>query len=245
MFASLEPPPALPPVSLGTTGAFVLVVVAVGVMWVAGSAYAGRALGESAPQRRRHATWVALGFLGWMAVVAAVTASGLTSDPPTRAMPLFLAANLVAIAAALSPLGRRLAHGLPVAALVAYQGFRLPLEIVLHRMWREGALPVQMTWSGDNYDVVTGLAAIVLAAGLAWRGPSKPWVAAFSLLGLALLVRVASIAVLSGPFPWRAYSDGVPVLLVFELPWVFIVSVCVAGALAGHVVLLRWLWRKA
>ena len=61
------------------------------------------------------------------------------------------------------------------------------------------------------------------------------------MLGLGLLLRVASIAVLSSPLPIRRYFEGPPVQLASHVPTVWIVPLCVGGALAGHVVALRWL----
>ena len=44
----------------------------------------------------------------------------------------------------------------------AVQAFRLPLEMILHGLYDSGDLPVQMTWSGLNFDVVTGATAALL-----------------------------------------------------------------------------------
>ena len=66
-----------------------------------------------------------------------------------------------------SSIGDRLARGLPLAYLVGFQAFRFPLELAIHRAYVEGVMPVQMSYSGRNFDIVTGLTALVLAAALA------------------------------------------------------------------------------
>jgi peptidoglycan/LPS O-acetylase OafA/YrhL len=70
---------------------------------------------------------------------AALGASGFLLDTqarPPRPMLMF-AFVLGAIALGLSPVGRRLATGLPLAALVGFQAFRLPLEpVVIQRSRR-------------------------------------------------------------------------------------------------------------
>ena len=48
--------------------------------------------------------------------------------------------------------------------LVGVQGFRLPLELAMHRMYERGIMPVQMSYSGLNYDILTGIRALVVAA---------------------------------------------------------------------------------
>ena len=54
-----------------------------------------------------------------------------------------------------------------------------------------------------------------------------------------------SIAVLSSPFPFRMFFNEPAVQLIFYVPYGWILPMCVAPALAGHVVLFRWLARGA
>ena len=56
----------------------------------------------------------------------------------------------------LSPLGGWLAGACPVSLPLAFQGFRLPLELVLHSWVRQGVIPETMTWTGSNWDVFIG-----------------------------------------------------------------------------------------
>jgi hypothetical protein len=238
-------PPMVQP-STGSTAAFVGIVAAVAVMLVIGTQAAGPRLREAPAYTARWARGTALGLLVWLVGTAALSASGVLEVPatPPRAIFFVVGANLAAVVFALSPAGTRLAAGLPVAALVGFHAFRLPLELVLHQWYLEGVVPVQMTYAGHNFDIVTGVLALGVGLVL-WRaGPSWPLVLGFNLVGLALLVTVATIALLSSPIPLRTYMNEPPVLLVFHAPYGWIVPMCVAPALAGHLVLLRWLWRN-
>jgi hypothetical protein len=142
-------------------------------------------------------------------------------------------------------LGRRLALKLPIAALVGFHAFRLPLELVLHRWHAEGVLPVQMTYVGHNFDIISGILALPVAGLLLWAKPVSRlhrWlVLGFNLVGFALLMTVMSIAVRSAPLPLRTYMNDPPVLLLFYAPYTWILPVCVAGALFGHLLVFRWL----
>ena len=231
--------------SVGTTAVFVLIVAAIAIAFVVAVGRAGRARGESPAQRTRAAVEAAAGVAALMAVTGWASASGVleTSSMPPTVMFFFGGSMLVVVATGLSPVGARLARGTPIAALVAFQAFRLPLELVLHRWADEGVLPVQMTYEGHNFDIVTGIAAVVTGAWLWRNGPSASprLVAAFNLLGLALLVTVASIAIRSTPGPLRTYDGDPPVLLAFHFPYGWIVPMCVGGALLGHIVVFRWL----
>jgi len=230
--------------STESTIVFVAVVVAVAVMIVAGSRAAGRRRGEPPEQVRRWTLGTLVGVLAWMALTGAASGSGVLEAPgvPPRAMIFMLGCNLVALVFAFGRPGRRLAEGLPVAALVGFHAFRLPLELVLHQWYAEGVLPVQMTYEGRNFDIATGVLAVACGLWLHRAGPSRAvgWV--FNLVGLALVLNVAAVAVLSSPFPIRVFTNEPAVVLVYHFPYGWIVPMCVAPALAGHVVLFRWLW---
>jgi hypothetical protein len=144
-----------------------------------------------------------------------------------------------AVVLAFSRLGRRMALGLPLYTLVGFQLFRLPLELVLHRWYMEGVLPVQMTYEGHNFDVITGLLALLVSplVYLGKLGRRAVW--GFNLIGTALLVNVASIAVRSSPVPLRTYMQEPPLLLALQAPYTWILPVCVGGALFGHLITFR------
>ncbi len=126
-----------------------------------------------------------------------------------------------------------------MAALVGFQAFRLPLEILLHRFHAEGAVPVQMTWSGQNLDVFAGIAALVTGLLAARRELPAAAIWGFQLLATGLLLNVARVAMRSTPGPFFAFPDEPPLLLALHLPYAWIVPICVSGALAGHLILLR------
>lgn len=124
----------------------------------------------------------------------------------------------------------------PVAWLIGYQSFRILVEVFLWWGHRNGLVPVQMTWDGRNYDVLTGLTA-PLVAWLASRHRISPaMIAAWNLLGLALLVNVMTVAILSLPTPFQRFYPT----LTFpaEFPYVWLPLFLVPSALFGHVAIL-------
>lgn len=239
----MSPYPAMVIPSTASTVAFLLVVAGVATMIVLGTRLAGR--GEPLERARRWTWGTAAALLVWLAVTGAVSASGVLEAPgvPPRAMLFMGGCNLVALLFAFSRAGGRLAAGVPIAALVGFHAFRLPLELVLHRWYAQGVLPLEMTYEGRNLDIITGIFAVMVALRLWQRGPSRALVWAFNLVGFGLLLNVAAVAILSSPFPFRVFDSGPPVLLVFYFPYGWILPMCVAPALAGHVLIFRWLWR--
>jgi hypothetical protein len=226
-----------------STIAFLAIVAFVYLAFVLGF----RRAWQGAPNRAAVTAVAACGFGGWMVLAAFLARSGalaaLANSP--KIMAYFVVSNGLAAAVAFSPSGRRLSTQLPIALLVGFQAFRLPLELVLHSWYEQGTLPVQMTYAGANFDIFSGVAAVSAGAVLAvvpLSVKARRWVVlSFNLLGFGLLIVVMSIAMRSIPWPLRTYMNEPPVLLAFHSPYTWILPVCVAGALLGHLLVFRWL----
>jgi len=233
----------LPEGSSGLRTAFVclVLVVAAGLVWVVRRA--GGALGEGPRRATRTTAVAALCTALWLAFTARLAASGfLAFEPQPTMLPLLALALLGTIALAFSRLGGRLVAGLPIALLVGYQGFRVPLELLLYRGYQEGLVPVQMTALGMNFDVLTGVLALFLVF-LARLGPVPRWLlAAWNLIGFGLLANVMTIAMLSVPTPFRVFLDGPANVWITRAPWVWLPTFLVPLALLGHLLVLRWLF---
>jgi hypothetical protein len=244
--------------SLGSTLAFTLIVgcviaaVLAGI-WVVASRGGDRAATKSLTLRS------AAVIAAILLVSAALAESGLLRRlAGSPALVVYAgASNAVAIVVAFSRLGRRLAVELPVWALVGFQAFRLPLELVLHEWYLQGSIPIQMTFSGHNFDIVTGALATALAPLLFWleqRAARRPSAAdavdrlshgllwLFTLTGTLLLLNVGSIAVRSSPVPFRTYVNEPALQVAYHVPYTWIVPACVAAALLGHLVAFRRLF---
>lgn len=183
----------------------------------------------------------ALGVVLWLGAISFVVQSGvIAAEPMPRIVILFGLINVVSLAVGLSRVGGWLAMSVPIAWLVAFQGFRLPLELLLHQWAMEGTIPETMTWTGRNWDIVTGIVALV-AAPWAARSRAVAWTA--NVVGIVLLLNVARVAMMSSPLPF-AWGVTPPLQIILHLPYAWIGPVCVGGAVFGHVVLTRALLRK-
>jgi hypothetical protein len=124
-------------------------------------------------------------------------------------------------------------------ALVGYHAFRVPLELVLHSWAEQGTIPQTMTWDGQNWDIISGALAIMIAP-FAIRSRALAW--GVNVIGFVLLMNVIRVAALSSPLP-IGWGQDPPLLLALHLPYALIAPVCVAAAIAGHIVLTRALLR--
>ena len=146
---------------------------------------------------------------------------------------------MLAFAIGASRLGLRIATGIPLAALVGVQAFRFPLEMMLHRAFREGLMPVQMSYSGFNFDILTGLSAIGVALYLVKRPHALGVVRVWNVAGIVLLANVLTIAVLSTPTPIRVFHNEPANEWIAHAPWVWLPAVFVVAAIIGHIIVFR------
>lgn len=184
---------------------------------------------------------------GWLALPYTAASRDLIRFD-TRPPSFFVAiavALLLALTVALSSVGARLAESLSFAALIALQGFRLPLELLMHRAYAEGVMPVQMSYSGHNFDIVTGASAIILAMLLS--SGESPWrravVRVWNVVGALLLVNIVTIAALSTPTPLRQFHNEPANVWVRVAPFIWLPTFFVPLALIGHIVIARKLRR--
>ena len=189
----------------------------------------------------RQTSIAGIATLAWMAATFSLAAGGLlsfSSRPPTMVL---LVAVILAVAFALgsSRIGLRLATGLPLAVLVGFQGFRFPLELMLHQSYVEGLMPIQMSFSGFNFDILSGVSAIAVAIMLAWKPGSLVLVRIWNTAGIVLLVNILTIALLSAPTPFRAFHAEPANVWVTQAPWVWLPSVYVLAAMTGHILVYR------
>src|SRR5687767_9874135 len=141
------------------------VLLAMALVWGARIAWRGSGAAVSTATRVSFATGAAA--VAWMASTWVLAASGVFRQwertPPPFGL-LIVAITALAMVIAFGGLGRRLARCVPLWALVGIQGFRLPLELAMHAMSERGIMPEAMSYSGRNFDIVTGATAIIVAA---------------------------------------------------------------------------------
>jgi hypothetical protein len=226
---------------------FVAMALALAALFVLGVHRAGARIGETPATRRRWTVLAALGAAAWLAGTWAAAESGhlLRDDllPPPFAA---LVASIVAagLLVALTPFGARLARGLPLSALVGVQAFRLPLELLMHRAYSEGVMPWQMSYSGWNFDILTGITAIPVA-WLAHRRPgARRLVFFWNVMGALLLANIVGIAIASTP-AFAAFGPEALNTWVMSPPFVWLPAVMVLTALAGHLLIARALGAPA
>lgn len=233
----------LPSYSLSEPAVAAFIAIPLGltalIAWAAHATWQ-RAGATPAVSRRAAASVLLLSAI-WLASTWFLAGTGVLAEfdrtPPPLAL-LVLAVLAIAFALAFSRIGGRLASHLPLWVLVAAQSFRLPLEIAMHAMAVRGIMPSVMSYTGRNLDILSGISAILVAALVRSGYGGRRLVAAWNVMGLALLANIMIVAILATP-RFQYFGAGQLNVWVMHPPFVWLPAVMVLAALAGHLIVFR------
>jgi hypothetical protein len=171
-------------------------------------------------QKRFLNTYVFI-LLGWAIVVSILSLSGVAGN--FEIFPFNIGPLLIIPFAGilLFTFSRSLKEVLPhiqPERIIRLQFFRVPVEILLWLLFIQNLLPIQMTFEGRNFDVLSGLSAPVIAFLVARNKMSKAAVIVWNLVCLGLLINIVSVAVLSMPTPFRYFMNEPANTIVAEFP---------------------------
>lgn len=201
---------------------------------------------EGAASGNRHTLIASVVALVWVVLIGGLALNGFFEDVsrlPSRAVLAMLAWLPVVLAATYTRAFRRLALATPPHWIIYFQSFRIVVELLLFLAFVRGVMPVQMTFEGRNFDMVAGVLALPVGYLVAKR--SRKWrtfAILYNVLGLALLVNVLIIALLSMPTPLRYFLNDPAITIVGQFPFIYLPVVLVVFAYSFHVVSLRQLY---
>ena len=190
----------------------------------------------------RTALLTALAVGAAMATQYVIASTGILRAWHLRPPPMMLLVGVMlaaTIALARSRLGGALAERTSFALLVGAQAFRFPLELDMHHAASEGVMPMQMSYSGSNFDILTGISALALGVLLAAGKVSAAAIRVWNIAGFCLLLNIVVIAVASLPM-FHAFGENRVNVWVTYPPFVWLPGVLVPAALLGHLLV----WRK-
>jgi hypothetical protein len=181
--------------------------------------------------------------LAWIIFLSILSINNFFSNfsklPPRLLLPIVFPLPFVLIIA-FSKKGTELLQSLPQHWPVFFQSFRIFVEILLWLAFLKNLMPVQMTFEGRNFDLLTGIFALPIGYVLMQRKSYSTKLAiAYNILGLALLLNVLVIAMLSMPTPMRYFMNDPANTLVAEFPFIFLPGILVPMAYSMHIFSLR------
>lgn len=189
----------------------------------------------------------------WMLATALLALAGfyrVIETTPPRVFVFGALPSLVLIAMFFVFFRRQFVDKLPLKTLTLLHVIRVPVEIVLLLLERNGLVSPYMTFEGWNFDILSGLSAPVVA-WLAFRGAevNRPLLLVWNLAALALLFAIISIAFLSFPTPIQQLSPEQPNVAVTYFPYIWLPAVIVPIVLCAHLTAITRLlgsrnWKK-
>ena len=100
-----------------------------------------------------------------------------------------------------------------------------------------------MTFEGRNLDILVGITGPIVALLYERKGAAmRKWVVVWNFFGLALLMNILVVAVLSFPTPFRYFMNEPANYLVTEFPFVWLPGILVTIAYSMHFFSLKQLW---
>jgi hypothetical protein len=130
--------------------------------------------------------------------------------------------------------------------LLAIHTLRLPVEIVLYRLFLKGKIPVIMTYKGWNFDIAIGTTAILLLVyvGYTKKELKRTFLRIWNIMGVLFLSIIVIIAMLSAPSPIQQLAFDQPNMAVLQFPFTFLPAVVVPIVLLSHLLSLKYLKNK-
>lgn len=184
--------------------------------------------------------------ISWISFVSLLSLTGFLSNfstfPPRVVLIIIIPLLFFIFFIAPSKKVNKHLESSPTHVLIFLQAFRIPVEILLWVLYKADALPIQMTYDGLNYDIVTGILAIPVGYYLFKKSAAHKFVGIiFNIIGLLLLVNIVSIAILSMPSPIRYFMNEPANVAVTWFPIVFLPAYLVPMAYYMHILSLKQL----
>lgn len=229
----------MPGLLLSLLSVFTLIVIITGLRKVLNR------LNWQSEKKQKTFFLIVVSLIVWMVVIGFLAASGAFNHfglPPRPALVILFPLPFVLVFA-FSKSGLELLKATPPQWLIFIQTFRILVEILLWLAFKRSLLPVQMTFEGRNFDVLTGILAIPVAY---YCFIKKSWPRAIAVLwnfvGIALLLNILIIAVLSMPTPIRYFMNEPANTIVAQFPFIYLPGVLVVIAYSMHIFSLRQLF---
>ena len=148
-------------------------------------------------------------FLFWLLLTGVLSSLGMlemNEQKPIVPPPLLVLVNIplviLLLLVSFNNTLKQILKATPFAWLVYFQSFRIIVEILIWLVFIQNLLPIQMTFEGNNFDILVGIFALPIGYLVAKQNSIKikqKLLIGWNIFGLCLLATIISISVLSAP----------------------------------------------
>lgn len=199
---------------------------------------------EGAGKKKR---WIAgMSISAWLGFTALLALKGVFQDFHTILPRLFIIlAPLLLLILLFSFRTRNLDSIFNMEMFMWIHLLRVFVEIVLFGLYLDKQIPEIMTFSGFNFDILSGLTAPVIW----WLYYRKKYIGkktllAWNIASLLLLVNIVTVAVLSTPTSFQKFGLDQPNVAVAFFPFIWLPCFVVPAVLFSHLVSIRILLKS-
>lgn len=183
-------------------------------------------------------------LLLWLAITGIIAFRGFfqdTSAIPPRLMLVMVPAFLVIIVLMITKTGRSFTDSLDLKQLTLLHLVRVPVEIILFLLAGHKLIPELMTFSGRNFDIISGISAPIVYF-ICFKGTSvsrRSLLLIWNFVCLGLLLNIVINAVLSVPSPLQQFAFNQPNIAVLYFPFTWLPCFIVVIVLYSHLAAIR------
>jgi hypothetical protein len=181
----------------------------------------------------------------WLAVQALISLSGFytnTAADPPRFPALILLPMMVIALLFVTKRGREWIDSSNTRKIYLVHLVRIPVELLLYSLYINKAVPELMTFSGINFDILSGITAPVLYYfGVIKQALPRFVMLLWNLVCLALLANIVYHAVFAAPLPFQKFGFEQPNIAVLYFPFTWLPAFIVPFVFFAHLVSIRQL----
>ena len=188
---------------------------------------------------------LALILIVWAIIQSSIANSGfylITDTIPPRFL-LMVGPPMVSILLIfVTKKGRNFISTFDLKNLTLLHTVRIPVELVLYSLFLQKLVPELMTFSGRNWDILSGISAFFVYLLVIKKDKINTTLAlAWNFIGLGLLLNIVINAVLSAPFAFQQFAFEQPNIGVLLFPYNLLPAVIVPIVLFSHLISIRQL----
>ena len=206
--------------------------------------------GSSTEATRKKANIILFGLIIWLLIQAVLSFNNFyNSDvnlfPPKIGLFGVLPLLITIVLSFTTAKGRKFIDSLPLINITYLNVVRIPVEIVLFWLYLNKAVPVLLTFTGRNFDIIAGFTAPFIAYYGFKKGMlSRKFILVWNFICLGLLMNIVVDAVLSIPSPIQKFGFDQPNIAVLNFPFSWLPTFIVPIVFFGHLVAIRQLSKK-
>jgi len=195
-------------------------------------------------KKTKFTSFFLLGLIVWTLFVSVWSISGRMgnfSNFPFNMIPVLVVPLIAILAFIFSKTGSEILVRIPIENIIRLQAFRFFVELLLLALYLENQAPIQMTFEGRNWDILSGISAPLIALLVSRGKISTTVLLIWNIACIGLLINILAVAILSMPTPLRVFTNEPSNTIVAQFPVSWLPGLLVPLAYGLHFISIKQL----